>query len=143
MMELFGWESEGKWHFGIITNFLALSGQSAKPLLICLRGPMNNTVAHLLANIFDNGRFDTDSKHSFPVPDQHRCVPLLCHDYNHFRDRRIWKNVHDRFVIEATTTDEIPQVLLARCSVISVTTSTITINEEEDRNLSNGKDYNL
>ena len=72
MMELFGWESEGKWHFGIITNFLALSGQSAKPLLICLRGPMNNTVAHLLANIFDNGRFDTDSKHSFPVPDQHR-----------------------------------------------------------------------
>ena len=47
---------------------------------------MNNTVAHLLANIYDNGRFDTDTKHSFPVPSQHR------------------------FVIEATSTDEIPKV---------------------------------
>ena len=57
---------------------------------------MNNTVAHLLANIYDNGRFDTDTKHSFPVPSQHR------------------------FVIEATSTDEIPKVLLARCSIINV-----------------------
>ena len=90
--ELFGQEDpSGKWNLGIITRFLA---PNAKPTIIVIVTPISGNVAHNFASMFDQGYFQTESDHSFAIPEQ------------------------IKFVFEATNIACVSPLLSARCSIM-------------------------
>ena len=94
--ELFGQEDpSGKWNLGIITRFLA---PNAKPTIIVIVTPISGNVAHNFASMFDQGYFQTESDHSFTIPEQ------------------------IKFVFEATDIASVSPLLSARCSIMHLPT---------------------
>ena len=90
--EIFGWEKEGKRFSGILSNYL---DQTSKAMLIVLQAPLSENVAQVLASMYDNRVTQ-------------KTGPKEKHSISH------------RFVIEACTSEVVSPVLLARCSIISI-----------------------
>ena len=93
--ELFGWEMDGKRYSGILSNFL---DQTSKPMLIILQAPVCENVAHLLAEVYDSNisqQSNNDGGSNKP-------------------------NTPHRFVLEASRCEMVPLILLARCSIITI-----------------------
>ena len=104
VQELFGQEDQsGKWNLGIITRFLA---PNAKPTIIVIVTPISGNVAHNFASMFDQGYFQTESDHSFGIPEQ------------------------IKFVFEATDIASVSPLLLARCSLMHLPTLSKVYFEE-------------
>ena len=92
VQELFGQEDEsGKWNLGIITRYL---NPNSKACVINLITPISSAVAHNFASMFDRGYFQTESNHSFTIPNQ------------------------IRFVFETSNVETVSSLLLARCSLM-------------------------
>ena len=92
VQELFGQEDEsGKWNLGIITRYL---NPNSKATVINLITPISSAVAHNFASMFDRGYFQTESNHSFTIPNQ------------------------VRFVFETSNVETVSPLLLARCSLM-------------------------
>ena len=92
VQELFGQEDDsGKWNLGIITRYL---NPNSKPTVLNLITPISSAVAHNFASMFDRGYFQTESNHSFTIPNQ------------------------IRFVFETSNVETVSPLLLARCSLM-------------------------
>ena len=94
--EIFGWDEKGKRYTGILSNYL---DQTSKPMLIVLQAPLTENVAQVLASMYDNSvlqRGGNNSSASGIPPTPHRIV-LETFDY-----------------------EIVPSILLARCSIISI-----------------------